>query len=120
MFLSECHTVLSVSEGQPLGDLSIHGQKDPSTAEISQKEARVAKGVLRGPAEIIFVRNRMLYARAALNAQGGVRFGLRHIRKFNSFLRRLFHLIISRCSQPLSARARQELPRQEQLNTPRS
>ena len=98
MLLSERHTVLSVCEGQPLGDLSIHGQKDPSTAEISQKEARVAKGVLRGAAEIIFVRNRMLYARAALNAQGGVSFGLRHIRTFNCFLCGLFHLITTRCS----------------------
>ena len=30
---------------------------------------------------IRFVRSRMLYARAALNAKGGVRFGMRHIRK---------------------------------------
>lgn len=33
------------------------------------------------PAEITFVRNRMLYARAALNARGNVHFGLRHIRR---------------------------------------
>lgn len=36
---------------------------------------------LKSPATIIFVRNRMFYARAALNAKGKVRFGLRHIRK---------------------------------------
>jgi hypothetical protein len=35
----------------------------------------------RTPNTITFVRNRMLYARAALNAKGGVRFGMRHIRK---------------------------------------
>ena len=34
----------------------------------------------RRPSEISFVRSRMLYARAALNARGLVRFGLRHIR----------------------------------------
>jgi hypothetical protein len=33
------------------------------------------------PGSITFVRNRMLYARAALNAKGEVRYGLRHIRK---------------------------------------
>lgn len=39
---------------------------------------------VRKPTEIIFVRSRMLYARAALNARGMVHFGLRHIRKFNA------------------------------------
>jgi hypothetical protein len=34
----------------------------------------------RTPARILFVRNRILYARAALNTQGNVRFGFRHIR----------------------------------------
>jgi telomerase reverse transcriptase len=34
----------------------------------------------RSPGDIIFVRTRILYARAALNAKGSVRFGLRHIR----------------------------------------
>lgn len=36
------------------------------------------------PAAITFVRNRMFYARAALNAKGKVTFGLRHIREFTS------------------------------------
>jgi telomerase reverse transcriptase len=34
----------------------------------------------RSPSAITFVRSRMLYAKAALNAKGGVRFGMRHIR----------------------------------------
>jgi hypothetical protein len=33
------------------------------------------------PSTIAFVRSRMLYAKAALNAKGGVRFGMRHIRR---------------------------------------
>ncbi|KAI1868579.1 uncharacterized protein JN550_006154 [Neoarthrinium moseri] len=37
----------------------------------------------RSPSDIIFVRNRMLYARAALNARGLVHFGLRHIHVLN-------------------------------------
>jgi hypothetical protein len=32
------------------------------------------------PARILFVRNRILYARAALNTHGNVRYGFRHIR----------------------------------------
>jgi hypothetical protein len=36
--------------------------------------------IVNTPARITFVRNRMLYARAALNAKGTIRFGLRHIR----------------------------------------
>ena len=35
---------------------------------------------LHTPGNITFVRNRMLYARAALNPKGDVRSGLRHIR----------------------------------------
>lgn len=34
----------------------------------------------RTPFQIAFVRSRMFYARAALNAKGGIRFGMRHIR----------------------------------------
>lgn len=41
------------------------------------------KPVLYTSANISFVRNRILYARAAFNAEGGIRFGLRHIRKSN-------------------------------------
>lgn len=36
------------------------------------------------PSEISFARNRMLYARAALNARSLVQFGLRHIRMSTS------------------------------------
>lgn len=37
------------------------------------------------PSELFFLRNRMLYARAALNAHGLVQFGLRHIRTCKLF-----------------------------------
>ena len=36
----------------------------------------------KSPGAITFVRNRMFYARGALNAKGKVTFGLRHIREF--------------------------------------
>ncbi|XXG94534.1 hypothetical protein Hte_000791 [Hypoxylon texense] len=38
---------------------------------------------VKAPSAIVFVRNRMLYARAALNARGLVHFGLRHIHVLN-------------------------------------
>lgn len=37
------------------------------------------------PSGIVFVRNRMLYARAALSAHGHICFGLRHIHVLNRF-----------------------------------
>jgi telomerase reverse transcriptase len=71
--------------GIPVSDLrpDQKHKEDPVHDEANQ----LAKGVLtsqhsenRSPSAITFVRNRMLYAKAALNAKGGVRFGLRHIR----------------------------------------
>ncbi|KAL2002309.1 hypothetical protein VTN02DRAFT_216 [Thermoascus thermophilus] len=41
--------------------------------------------VLRTPNSIVFVRRRMLYARPALNTNGQVRWGLRHIHALNRF-----------------------------------
>lgn len=42
------------------------------------------KTAIKSPSAITFVRNRMFYARAVLNAKGKVRFGLRHIRRLPS------------------------------------
>ncbi|KAI4267754.1 MAG: hypothetical protein LQ337_008202 [Flavoplaca oasis] len=39
----------------------------------------------KSPSAITFVRNRMFYARAVLNAKGKVRFGLRHIHVLNRY-----------------------------------
>ncbi|KAF7867253.1 hypothetical protein EAF04_005336 [Stromatinia cepivora] len=74
--------------GQPLGELlpvtngNTHG-KVSGADNGSKKNQR--PGVLHNPMEINFVRNRMLYAKAALNAQGEVQFGFRHIHIFNRF-----------------------------------
>lgn len=46
------------------------------------KQDRGDSRIERAPSDLVFVRNRMLFARAALNARGHVQFGLRHIRKF--------------------------------------
>ncbi|KAF4614304.1 hypothetical protein G7Y89_g15433 [Cudoniella acicularis] len=70
--------------GIPMGELQtcspLNQKILPGSLLKSIGESQTAKA----PSNIAFVRNRMLYARAALNAQGGVRFGLRHIREFNS------------------------------------
>ncbi|KAF2259198.1 hypothetical protein CC78DRAFT_525270, partial [Lojkania enalia] len=57
-------------------------RKAPKTTSGKQS---ILTREIRNPGEITFVRNRMLYARAALNAKGGVRFGMRHIHVLNRF-----------------------------------
>ena len=51
------------------------------------KTSKVSKlknfAILKTPTSIKFVRNRMMYARSALNARGEVQLGLRHIRESN-------------------------------------
>jgi telomerase reverse transcriptase len=72
--------------GLPLGDLQTLPEKEEKTPVsapgLSCGKRTVVPPTAHNPSSINFVRSRMLYARAALNAQGGVRFGLRHIRKF--------------------------------------
>jgi hypothetical protein len=67
-----CVESISIADeaGHPLGDL----QPLAAKPQPSLKTAR-------SPSSITFVRNRMMHARAAVNKQGGVRFGLRHIRE---------------------------------------
>jgi telomerase reverse transcriptase len=58
--------------------------------------------VERRPSEISFVRSRMLYARAALNARGLVHFGLRHIRTSLPSFWEEYKAEFLRCSESLS------------------
>jgi hypothetical protein len=64
-------------------------QKGTITRINADQEAAPKPSHLRSesktPGAITFVRNRMLYAKAALNAKGGIRFGMRHIREFSLF-----------------------------------
>ncbi|KAK8083728.1 hypothetical protein PG996_002509 [Apiospora saccharicola] len=62
--------------GQPLFDTELLAASNEDAKQIST-------GFQRSTAEINFVRNRMLYARPALNARGLVNFGLRHIHVLN-------------------------------------
>ena len=44
----------------------------------------ISRETVNSSSAINFVRNRMFYARAALNTKGRVTFGLRHIREFRN------------------------------------
>ena len=87
---------LTCIPGQPLHNLpSLVNGKEKASVVISYRAPRL-------PSSISFVRSRMMYARAALNAQGNVRFGLRHIRwLFVPFFR---------CGLTLQCRCAESLP----------
>jgi telomerase reverse transcriptase len=71
--------------GIPVSDFDYHlaPTTDTNPGCISNKGKQQVE-TARSPSEIAFVRSRMLYARAALNARGLVHFGLRHIRKLSA------------------------------------
>lgn len=69
---------LAIIDGAKTFPSSPHGLQ--TTAAQRRKKA-VSSTTPRNPAAIPFVRSRMFYARAAVNAKGKVTFGLRHIRK---------------------------------------
>ncbi|RFU33620.1 hypothetical protein B7463_g2724, partial [Scytalidium lignicola] len=79
--------------GKPLGDLSPLPQASVRDQTSSCSGGTVRPTVTPGsesntdhtPANIIFVRSRILYARAALNSRREVSFGLRHIHALNRY-----------------------------------
>ncbi len=66
------------SAGLPLFDQEPLGLGD-SGAPVKKSSDR--ETIERSPSQIVFVKSRMLYARAALSTRGLVHFGLRHIRR---------------------------------------
>ncbi|KAL2180398.1 uncharacterized protein P884DRAFT_78854 [Thermothelomyces heterothallicus CBS 202.75] len=85
--------------GIPLSELEpitqVRGSKDSGPKNNGKGGAELR------PSEIAFVRSRMLYARAALNARGLIHFGLRHIRMSKSLLfPTRCHTYTSRCLEP--------------------
>ncbi|KAI7921925.1 telomerase reverse transcriptase [Pyricularia oryzae] len=64
--------------GRPITNL------EPITATKPRDPSKVHGGQ-KSAVEIVFVRSRMLYSRAALNARGAVHFGLRHIHVLNRY-----------------------------------
>ncbi|KAH9878518.1 hypothetical protein IAQ61_001790 [Plenodomus lingam] len=76
--------------GVPLSDLKPDKMPEPRPIQaVFPSEKLMHKSSTnsenRKPGAITFVRSRMLYARAALNAKGGVRFGMRHIHVLNRY-----------------------------------
>lgn len=78
--------------GTPLTDLPplvaqkpliLPNQLKQADSRLSNSRALhdVSRQTVNSPSAITFVRNRMFYARAALNTKGRVTFGLRHIRE---------------------------------------
>jgi hypothetical protein len=73
--------------GVPIHEIKSDELQKSNTAKVSADQEAVTKpsalkSESKTPGAITFVRSRMLYAKAALNAKGGVRFGMRHIRTF--------------------------------------
>jgi telomerase reverse transcriptase len=65
------------------------GIRNDSTANLAVENPRRGNDIVQTPGNIIFVRRRMLYARAGLNAKGEVRLGLKHIRMFQEHIPKL-------------------------------
>jgi telomerase reverse transcriptase len=67
--------------GPPIFDLEPIPSSKTAIAQAYPKGGPAGMSIEeRTPCEITFVRSRMFYAKAALNARGDVRFGMRHIR----------------------------------------
>lgn len=72
---------LPVSDVRP-DSVVINPPSNANTKSDTPTKSSYLNSENRAPGSITFVRSRMLYAKAALNAKGSVRFGLRHIRVF--------------------------------------
>ncbi|KAI5927818.1 hypothetical protein F4810DRAFT_284831 [Camillea tinctor] len=78
--LLDCSIFVSVNGG--INNFCQISGKPLSEIDAQSPHSREADAA-KNPSELVFVRNRMLYARAALNARGMVQFGLRHIHVLN-------------------------------------
>ncbi|KAL8419788.1 hypothetical protein RB594_002812 [Gaeumannomyces avenae] len=74
-----------------LSGKSLNDLEPPASNSLPQANCQNGQGpgssssTEKSPAAIVFVRSRMLYSRAALNARGAVHFGLRHIHVLNRY-----------------------------------
>ncbi|KAL8360048.1 hypothetical protein RB598_008400 [Gaeumannomyces tritici] len=74
-----------------LSGKSLNDLEPPASNSLPQANCQNGLGpgssssTAKSPATIVFVRSRMLYSRAALNARGAVHFGLRHIHVLNRY-----------------------------------
>lgn len=85
-------TALDPGGAEPTDD---HAPNRPITNDVSRSSKKLTDNEIpdvRLPGSIAIVRNRILYARAELNAKGRVRSGLRHIRESEAASYFLNHL----------------------------
>lgn len=92
--LSDCSIFLHVDKntgnyyqlsGIPMSELKFEQIPKNKSATTGPEQAMTEmlkheKSQDRSPGSITLIRSRIFYAKAALNAEGGVRFGMRHIR----------------------------------------
>jgi telomerase reverse transcriptase len=83
--MTEFPTGFPIARLKPLADVQGPAAIMKPTVDASSQVG----GGDRTPGHINFVRSRLLYARAALNAKGRVRFGLPHVRRLAHIGQRL-------------------------------
>jgi len=77
------HQICGVPVSELLKDCKVPEQPSKTIRKPLAGEAKKGSCDARSPSTVTFVRSRILYARPSLNAQGGVRFGMKHIHVLN-------------------------------------
>jgi telomerase reverse transcriptase len=79
------HQICGVPVSEFLKDRKMLEQQSKPTRTAPTGQAEKGSCVPRSLGTIVFVRSRILYARPSLNAQGGVRFGMKHMHVLNRY-----------------------------------
>jgi telomerase reverse transcriptase len=79
------HQICGIPVSEFLRDRKMLEQHSKSIKKAPTGQAEKGSCVPRNSGAIAFVRSRILYARPSLNAQGGVRFGMKHIHVLNRY-----------------------------------
>jgi telomerase reverse transcriptase len=96
--LLDCEVFVHVDQGKdnlhqiggiPISELVNNRKLSSSPSHVTGKApaegTKKGSSAPRSPGSITFVRSRILHARPSLNAQGGVRFGMKHIHVLNRY-----------------------------------
>jgi telomerase reverse transcriptase len=79
------HQTCGIPVCELLHERKVDAQRSRSTQNLEAAPGGRSPQTVRSPSTITFVRSRILYARPSVNAQGGIRFGVKHIHVFNRF-----------------------------------
>jgi telomerase reverse transcriptase len=80
------HQISGVPVSEFLNDRDTHGQPPKANPSHDASSAKKASSDSRGLSTITLVRSRIFYARPSLNAQGGIRYGMKHIHVLNRYV----------------------------------